>query len=102
MGNPSGPAGHLPYKAEEFCLRKWASLLRRNPAQIGVQISESASPIGLNVTGNDAYRKEVSFFRIENPDIPLRGIANPTRQKQTKGRPYLAAGRPPYFKYILT
>ena len=21
MGNPSGPAGHLPYKAEEFCLR---------------------------------------------------------------------------------
>ena len=21
MENPSGPAGHLPYKAEEFCLR---------------------------------------------------------------------------------
>ena len=21
MGNPSGPAGHLPCKAEEFCLR---------------------------------------------------------------------------------
>ena len=21
MGNPSGPSGHLPYKAEEFCLR---------------------------------------------------------------------------------
>ena len=21
MGNPSGPTGHLPYKAEEFCLR---------------------------------------------------------------------------------
>ena len=22
MGNPSGPAGHLPYKAEEFSLSK--------------------------------------------------------------------------------
>ena len=22
MGNPSGPTGHLPYKAEEFCLRR--------------------------------------------------------------------------------
>ena len=21
MGNPSGPPGHLPYKAEEFCFR---------------------------------------------------------------------------------
>ena len=21
MGNPSGPAGHLPYKAEVFCFR---------------------------------------------------------------------------------
>ena len=27
MGNPSGPAGHLPYKAEEFCLRTDKPLL---------------------------------------------------------------------------
>ena len=36
MGNPSGPAGHLPYKAEEFCLR--TNQLRRNsnPAQLSL------------------------------------------------------------------
>ena len=28
MGNPFGPAGHLPYKAEEFCLRTDKPLLR--------------------------------------------------------------------------
>ena len=28
MGNPSGPSGHLPYKAEEFCLRTDKPLLR--------------------------------------------------------------------------
>ena len=33
MGNPSGPSGHLPYKAEEFCLR--TNQLRRtsSPSQ---------------------------------------------------------------------
>ena len=33
MGNPSGPAGHLPCRAEEFCL--WTGQLRRtSPSQL--------------------------------------------------------------------
>ena len=35
---------------------------------------------GLHEAGNDIYRQAESFFRIENPDIQLRGITNPTRQ----------------------
>ena len=36
MGNPSGPSGHLPYKAEEFCLRTDQLRRNSNPAQLSL------------------------------------------------------------------